>query len=224
MQYFAMVMVGELVPIDSPAFEVCKLAISNTSLRQMKHRMATTFSDFFTFANNNTTPYLQYLGCGTCLWPLIGEFINKLIRIQNNLIFKGAASEELKNVRIDPTTFLGMFDKVLPKWREIVEIFDRIWEVLPTRKYGQAIPRQDGRLGYETLPGLQKLRSIGHQSCEFYGLKKEYMPMSIAQIMVPPLRYVPFVFLHTLILDFLFFNEILDLYQQLGLCHAPITC
>ena len=67
--------VGELIPTDSHAYELCRLAISNTSLRQMKHRVATILSDFYTFANNNITPYLQYLGCGECLWPLIGKIL-----------------------------------------------------------------------------------------------------------------------------------------------------
>ena len=84
---------------------------------------------------------------------------------------------------------ISLYDTVLEMWQTIVAKFNRVWEIIPTDKFGRAHVKEDGTK--ETVPGLWTFRGSGRESQQFFELETKFMPMSVAQILIPSLRYVP---------------------------------
>ena len=72
----------------------------------------------------------------------------------------------------------SLFETFLELWDETLQSFESVWSRLPNGQFD----------GADGTPALSLFKSRGYE-LPYNGLEFDYMPMSPAQVLIPPLRY-----------------------------------
>ena len=73
LQYFTLWIIERYVPSDTPQYEKCRLIVSNSTLQQLRHRLACFLSEIFILNKHKTPLYDSYISNGLFLWSLTGK-------------------------------------------------------------------------------------------------------------------------------------------------------
>ena len=102
-------------------------------------------------------------------------------------LFSGDAAGELRHYPCTTETFIGLFTTMLPTWESLRPKWEEIIQKLPIQKYRHSQFSEHHGLKVMSLLENQKMS-------QWYGLKKDWMPLPNCSMLFPLFRYLPFWF------------------------------
>ena len=73
LQYATMMLIERFVPVESPEYEMCRIQVTNTTSRQLRHQLASFCSEIKIISENLIPKYRSYISNGGFLWSLVGK-------------------------------------------------------------------------------------------------------------------------------------------------------
>ena len=69
-----MLLLEQFVPPGSEEYEMCRLQVTNSTTKQLRHRLASFCSELHLISNNLAPVYEKYISDAGCTWSLTGKY------------------------------------------------------------------------------------------------------------------------------------------------------
>ena len=72
-----MFVIEKFVDSNSDEYEKCRIQVSNSTVQQLRSRLACLVSDLYIYANRRTPFHETFCSTAEWLWPITGKIQNK---------------------------------------------------------------------------------------------------------------------------------------------------
>ena len=71
-----MQLIEPFVPVSTAEYEMCRMQITNSTTKQLRHYLASFCSELHIISNNLVPVYENYISNAGCTWSLTGSYLN----------------------------------------------------------------------------------------------------------------------------------------------------
>ena len=68
-----MMLINQFIPENTTEYEQCRIIVTNSTTRQLRHRLASFFSEIYIMVHNMVPIYESYIDNAGFLWSLVGK-------------------------------------------------------------------------------------------------------------------------------------------------------
>ena len=68
-----MLLLEQFVAPGTAEYEMCRMQVTNSTTKQLRHHLASFCSDLYIISNNMAPVYEDYVSNAGCTWSLIGK-------------------------------------------------------------------------------------------------------------------------------------------------------